>query len=972
MMALNHGFELLKEEKINEINSLARLYRHVASGAELLSLINDDENKVFGITFRTPPADSSGVAHIMEHSVLCGSRKYPLKEPFVELVKGSLNTFLNAMTYPDKTTYPVASQNVQDFYNLVDVYLDAVFYPRIDPFTLKQEGWHYELDSPEGEMEYKGVVFNEMKGAYSSPEGVLDEAVQHALFPDNTYGLDSGGDPVHIPDLTYTAFKDFHDRYYHPANSRIFFYGDDDPEKRLELLDAYLKDFKKIQVDSQVALQPRFAAPHRAEVPYEVSEGGEEPKNLLTLAWLLPEGSDPNLVLGLAVLQEILIGSPASPLRKALIDSGLGEDLTGRGLETNARQLLYTVGMKGIQQENVPAVETLILNTLQDLAKNGIDPDTVAASLNTIEFGLREKNFGRYPRGLVVMLDALTAWIYDRDPIEGLRYDTPLAALKARLRQGERYFENLIGEYFLNNAHRVTVVLEPDAGLAQRRADAEKARLAAARQAMSPTEVEQVIADAAELHRRQELPDTPEALATIPTLKLSDLDPAVRTIPAETLRLGGAEVLYHDLFTNGILYLDLGFNLHNLPGDWLSYLPLFGRALTETGTQEQSFVQLLQRIGQQTGGIHPQLFISSAPGRKDSEAWMFLRGKSMVGQAGELLKIYDDVLRGARLDDRERFRQMALEEKASVESGLVHAGHRVINSRLKARFDEAGWANEQVGGLSYLFFLRELIGRIDQDWASVQARLEGIRDTLLNRESMLCNVTLDRAAWAAVQPALTDFLGALPAQKTAPQAWTLDASTQTEGLTIPAQINFVGLGGNIFEAGYSLKGSVLAIVNYINSTWIWEKVRVQGGAYGGFNTFDQHSGVMTFLSYRDPNVLSTLEAYKGTAAFLQNLDLSQSELTKSVIGAIGDLDAYQLPDAKGFTALVRRLLGISTEWRQQFRDELLTACPEDFRTLGQAMESMLQRSQVVVLGSAQAIQSANEQQPGMFDVRQVL
>ena len=971
-MALIHGFEVVRDEQILELNSRAILYRHAKTGAELLSLVNEDENKVFGITFRTPPPDSTGVAHIMEHSVLCGSRKYPTKEPFVELMKGSLNTFLNAMTFPDKTCYPVASQNVQDFYNLIDVYLDAVLYPRIDPFTLKQEGWHFELESPEAELSLKGVVFNEMKGAYSSPDEVLDRITQHQLFPNNAYGLDSGGDPERIPDLIYAAFKDFHTRYYHPSNSRIFFYGDDNPEKRLELLDAYLRDFERIEVDSAVALQPQFSAPRRITAPYEISEGGEESRSMLTVSWLLPENTDPDLTIGLSVLEYILVGTAASPLRKALIESGLGEDLTGRGMELGARQLLYSVGMKGVQAENVDKVEALILDTLGQLAADGIDPNEVAASLNTVEFSLREKNTGSFPRGLATMIQALNTWLHDGDPFDALRIDAPLAALKARVQAGERCFEDLLKQHILANPHRVTVVLEPDPQLAEQRAAIESDRLVQARAAMSAADLEQVVADTLELHRRQEAPDSAEALATIPMLALADLDKTVRKIPVEKLSLGGGDVLYHDLFTNSILYLDLGFNLHVLPQEWLPYLPLFSRALTETGTQTQSFVQLLQRIGRSTGGIHARLFISSAPERANAEAWMFLRGKSMIPQAGELLAILQDILGGARLDDRERFRQMALEEKASLESGVVRGGHRVVNGRLRAHFDEAGWANEQVGGVSYLFFIRELIQQIEQDWPAVQQRLEAIRDRLFSREGMICNVTLDSQNWALVQPLLAGFIAALPSQPLAVQPWAVGELPAAEGLSIPSQVNFVGKGGNLYQAGYQLHGSILAITNYINSTWMWEKVRVLGGAYGGFNSFDQFSGVMTFLSYRDPNLLSTLEIYDGTPDFLRELDLNDAELTKSIIGAIGDLDAYQLPDAKGYSSLVRTLLGVNDDRRQRFRDQLLAASAADFKALAAALAETLNGGQVAVMGSANAIQSAAEQRPGWLEVRQVL
>lgn len=969
-MPLIHGFELLRDETLSELNSRALLYRHARTGARLLSLINDDENKVFGITFRTPPADSTGVAHIMEHSVLCGSRKYPVKEPFVELMKGSLNTFLNAMTFPDKTCYPVASQNVQDFYNLIDVYLDAVFYPTIGPHTLDQEGWHFDLDDPNGEIQFKGVVYNEMKGAYSSPEGVLAESVQHALFPDNTYGLDSGGDPEHIPDLTYAAFKDFHSRYYHPSNAYIFFSGDDDPTRRLEILDGYLRDYDRIEIDSSVVWQEPFRVPVTRKVPYEVSQEGGETRAFVSVGWALPEGAHPELVLGLVILEHILAGTPAAPLYKALIDSGLGEDLTGAGLDTGMRQMVYTIGLKGVQAENTGRVETLILETMARLARDGIDPATVAASMNTVEFQLREKNTGSYPRGLVMMINALTAWIYDRDPLDALRLEAPLAAIKARLAKGERVFEDLLTRHLVENTHRATVILEPDAGLAERRAAAERERLRAAQAAMSPEDLRRVVNTTLELRRRQETPDSPEALATIPALQLSDLDRAVRTIPA---RAGASEEIYvHDLFTNGILYLDLGFNLHVLPPELLPYLPLFSRALLETGAGAQNFVALMQRIGTNTGGIHPQTFLSAAPGRKQAEAWLFLRSKAMVPQAGELLAILTDVLNSAHLDDRERFRQMLLEEKASLEAGMVRAGHRVVNGRLKSRLDEAGWAADQTGGVGQLFFLRELAGQVDQDWPRVQAALESIRARLLVRGALVCNVTLDDASYGKVEPRLVEFIQGLPGGAAAVQDWPAPGGPEAEGLTIPSQVNFVGKAVNLYDHGYRLHGSSLAIVNYLNSTWMWEQVRVKGGAYGGFAAFDQYSGVASFLSYRDPNLADTLAVYDQTAGFLKGLELVEAERVKAIIGGVGELDAYQLPDAKGYTSLLRKLLGVDDARRQKFRDELLETTTADFKRLGEALEGLAGSGKVAVLGSAGAIQAAAEARPGWMEITQVL
>jgi presequence protease len=967
-MTETYGFELVREEHIAELNTRARLYRHQQTGAELLSLENDDENKVFGITFRTPPADSTGLPHIMEHSVLCGSRKYPVKEPFVELIKGSLNTFLNAMTFSDKTCYPVASQNLQDFYNLVDVYLDAVFFPRLTPYTLMQEGWHYELDDPTKPMTYKGVVFNEMKGAYSQPENILGDHIESSLFPDNAYRHDSGGNPSVIPDLTFEQFQAFHETFYHPSNARIFFYGDDDPEQRLIVVNEYLHLFEAIPVDSQVEIQPSFNEPRREEVPYEVAADKQDAKAFVTVNWLLPEAGDPELTLGLAVLEQVLIGNPAAQLRKALIDSGLGEDLTGAGLETGVRQMYFSTGIKGVDPQNVDQAEQLILDTISSIAAQGVDKENVAAALNTLEFRLRENNTGAYPRGLVVMIRALEFWLYDKDPLAPLAFEAPLNAVKERLATGEPYLEHLIEEYLIDNNHRTTVVLKPDQELSARRAAAERTQLDQARAEMGEEEVNRVIENMAELVDRQETPDSPEALMTIPMLERDDLDREIRRIPIDVLQSGENKILYHDLFTNGILYLDLGFNMRALAQDQVPYLPLFSRALLETGTQSESFVQLLQRIGRTTGGVRPSTLTSAVRGSDEPVAWLFLRGKAMANQTGDLLAVLKDILTGARLEDRDRFRQMALEEKARLESRLINAGHAVVNSRLRARFTLADWASEQMGGISYLFFLRKLVQQVDQDWPSVQSMLFNMRDSMLTGSNALLNITLDSENWQGIRGQIEEFLSGLPSRPVELRQWDLDKLPESEGLTIPAQVNYVGKGANLYKLGYKLHGSAFVINNHLNGSWMWDKIRVQGGAYGGFSVFDNQSGVFNFLSYRDPNLIQSLEIYDRTSEYLKKLDLSESELTKAIIGTIGDLDSYQLPDAKGFTSMRFYLLGLGDEERQRIRDEVLNTTEEDFKRFGETLEKIKDNGAVVVLGVDEALRAA-----GIFkDIQRVL
>ena len=967
------SFTLLTERDVPEINAHAKLFVHDKTGARLLSLTSEDENKSFGITFRTPPSDSTGIAHIMEHSVLCGSRKYPVKDPFVQLMKGSLNTFLNAFTYPDKTCYPCASQNLKDFYNLIDVYFDAVFYPLIPEHTLQQEGWHFELDDPSQPITFRGVVFNEMKGNYSSPDGLLGEKSQQSLFPNHVYGHDSGGNPEFIPDLTYAQFKAFHETYYHPSNSFIYFYGDDPEEERLRIAESWLKNFDRKEVNSAVPLADGFDEPRRFVHPYDAGEeSGEEKKSYITVNWLQPETFDALTTLGLSILSHVLVGTPASPLHKALIDSGLGEDTTGGGYDDNLRQGYFSTGLKGVEEENLNKVETLILHTLKKLADDGIDPNTIAASMNTVEFHLREKNTGRFPRGLAYMLGALSTWLHDGDPFTGLMFEEPLNAIKEKITRGERYFESLIKKYFLNNLDRTTVILNPDPEEGKRRDEKEKARLAEAKAKMNASELEQVMDNARQLKARQETPDSPEALATIPSLKLSDLDKKIRTIPIEEIEVAGVKTLYHDLFTNGILYLDLGFDLHAVPPVLIPYVGFFGRLLKEMGTEREDFVRLIQRIGRDTGGIRSSEFTSEVRGANRDETRFFLRGKAMVPQATLLLDILKDLLLTVKLDNRDRFKQIILEEKSGLEAGLVPGGSGIVHSRLDARFTPSGWVSEQTGGISHLFFLRALIEKVDRDWDSVLNDLESLRRALINRAGMIVNVTLDASNWSAFRPQLDSFLQALPNTEAKRFVFKPEAVSAFEGLTIPAQVNYVGKGANLYKLGYQLHGSALVINNYLGTTWLWEKIRVQGGAYGGSGSFDTYSGLYTFLSYRDPNLLTSLDNYDGTANFLKKLKLSKAELTKSIIGTIGDLDAYLLPDAKGWASMARHLLGQTDEIRQKMRDEVLGTKTRDFKAFGEVLAQIAEKGEVVVLGSAEAINKANAERGNFLEVKKVL
>ncbi len=971
-MSVHPAFELVREQQIDEVSSLARFYRHRKTGAEVLSFLNDDENKVFGVTFKTPPEDSTGVAHILEHSVLCGSRSFPVKKPFVELLKGSLQTFLNAMTFSDKTAYPVASQNLQDFHNLVDVYLDAVFFPLISEDTFRQEGWHYEREASQAPMVFKGVVFNEMKGAYSSAASVLGKVSQLSLYPDTTYGVNSGGDPKAIPDLTYDYFKKFHERFYHPSNARIVFYGDDPEDERFAILDRYLGQFDRIEVHADIALQKRWSAPRRITETYAADEQEAGRKTaMVSVNWMLDRVDDPQLALNLSILEFIIVGTSAAPLRKALIDSGIGEGLTGSGLAEDMLQPYFTFGLKGIDDGDAQKVEDLIVATLGKLADEGIDAETIDAAVNSMEFALRENNTGSFPRGIALMFRSMRTWLHGGDPLEPLQFEGPLAALKADLAAGKRVFEDLIRTHLVDNQHRTTVLLTADTGQAAREKAEERARLDAAEAAMTDAQRADVAAQTARLTQLQETPDTPEALAKIPTLSLPDLPRTNKPLPIERGEVAGVRTFTHPLPTNGVIYLDIGFNMRGLSGRLLPLMSIFSRALTQTGTAKEDFVSLTQRIGRSTGGVGVNAMVTTKRARGGTAAWLFLRGKAVPDRTGELFSIMHDVLTTARLDNRERIRQMVLETKAGFESRLAGAGNGIVAQRLRAQSSESDWAGEQMGGITHYFYFKDLAKRIDSDWPSVEADLEAIRSELLHRGDMIANVTADDAAIEALKPQLAAFLSGLPEGRAGGSGWGFVPRAANEGLTFPGQVNYVAKGANLIDLGFVPSGGTAVAIRHLNTTYLWDRVRVQGGAYGGSSGFDSNSGCFAFTSYRDPNLLGTIDNYDGAAAYLR-AGVGEQDLTRSIIGVIGAIDAYRLPDAKGFASMMFELTGETEETRQQRREEVLNTSVRDFAALADALDDVAKRGNVVVLGSEAAITAANDERGGFLKVTRVM
>jgi len=955
----NHGFELIREETRQELSGTARIWRHAATGAPLLSICNPDENKCFGVSFRTPPADSSGVAHILEHSVLCGSERFPVREPFVELLKGSLQTFLNAFTFPDKTCYPVASANLQDFYNLIDVYLDAVFHPRITEDIFRQEGWHVAAEE-NAPWVYKGVVYNEMKGVYSSPESVLGEQSQQAMFPDMLYSLDSGGEPESILQLGYEAFKSFHTRYYHPSNARFFFWGDDPEEQRLERLNRELMRFSAAPVDSHIPLQPRRDTPRLIEHVYAAGE--DETRAMLTVNWLLCESGKTEEGLALEMLEHILLGLPGSPLRRALIASGLGEDLVGVGLETDLQQMYFSVGLKGIDANDAPVVEKLIFDTLAELAECGIAPNAVEAAVNSAEFALRENNSGRFPRGLAAMVRSLSTWLYDGDPLAPLCYEAPLASIKKRLACGEKLFEALIRTWLLDNTHRATVLLMPDASLAKQREEAEETRLQAVRARCSAEDRRTFIAETQQLRAIQSSPDSPEALAAIPSLELADLPQRNTSIPLEERRIIATPLLFHDLDTSGIAYLELLLPLNAVPRRLIPLIPLFARALTEMGTQRRDFVELGMRIAAKTGGLDAHPCFSASLKQQGTLAFLSVNGKATLDKLDELFELISEILLQPDFKHSERFAQMLLEEKARLEHSLVPAGHGMVAARLRARYHTAACLSELSGGVSYLDFLRTRAEGLEREWDACSQDLRTLHRLVVRSDDALLNLTCKADLAAVIEPLAKTLISRLP-QHAAVSAndWQCPALPSAEALCVPAQVNYVGKAANLLALGYRYHGSINVILRHLRMAYLWERIRVQGGAYGAFCSFDRLSGILTLLSYRDPNVSHTLDVYDGAAEYLRTIQLGKRELTRAIVGAIGDVDAYMLPDAKGAASLMRWLTGLTDDLRQHMRDEIMGTSLHDFHAFADILDQAIRHAHCCALGGSQLERYAQDQ-----------
>lgn len=956
----HHGFKLLESRQVREINATAHTFRHQKSGARLLFLECSDDNKVFSVSFRTPPPDNTGVPHILEHSVLCGSRKFPLKEPFVELIKGSLNTYLNAMTFPDKTMYPVASQNDKDFHNLMDVYLDAVFFPNIYkyPEILMQEGWHYELDDPAGELTYKGVVYNEMKGVFSSPEAVLERKAQEILFPDTPYGLESGGDPDHIPALTQEQFEAFHRKYYHPANSYIYLYGDLRIEEHLQFInEEYLSHFDAIPVESSIPEQPPFTAPKAVTVEYPISSTERvEDKTFLSLNYVVGRGTDVETCLAFSILKHMLLGTPAAPLKKALIDAGIGKEVSG-SFNDGILQPTFNVVARNANAEQTERFQEVVETTLRQLVEQGIDKRLVEASINSREFQLREANYGTRPKGLGYNIECLGSWLYDAPPTAHLEYDAALDSIKSALTQP--YFEKLIEKYLLQNNHSALFVVKPARGLAEARAREIRQELAEYKARLTEQEITAIVAQTQKLKEWQATPEEPEKLTLIPLLSLQDIEPKTQRLPLEEKREQDIEVLAHAMFTNHIAYVNCYFDTSGVPQDLLPYIYLLTGILTKIGTEKYDYAELSNQINIHTGGISAGAIAFPEQGNDAVyHPKLVVKSKALVSKLPELMELLGEIIGKSQFDDTKRMQELVYEIKARSESIILELGQSVATSRVLSFCSPVAKYNE-IGILTFYRFLSELADNLTARMEEMIGKLKQTAELIFNKRSLLVSVTVsdeDYPKFRETFPTLVKYLG----DKTiTPVKYQFELHTQREALMTSSKVQYVVQGFNFKRLGHRYTGSMKVLETILRYDYLWNRVRVQGGAYGGFAQFDR-TGNMICGSYRDPNLRETLAVYDETADYLKNFQVNDREMTKYIIGTISQVDAPLTPSLKGERAASLYIQKIKWEDLQREREEILSTRQEDIRALAAPVADVMQQDCICVLGGEEKINACKD------------
>lgn len=958
-------YEILDEHRVEDVQSDGFILRHKKSGARIAILSNNDDNKVFYIGFRTPPEDETGVPHIIEHTTLCGSKKFPVKDPFIELAKGSLNTFLNAMTYPDKTVYPVASCNDQDFKNLMDVYLDAVFNPNITKYEeiFKQEGWHYELTGRDDELKINGVVYNEMKGAYSSPDEVLSSQIYRSLFPDNTYSKDSGGNPEYIPKLTYEAYLDFYHKYYHPSNSYIYLYGDMDVVERLEWLDKeYLSLYDYKKVNSEINKQPAFDEIKNVEAQYSITmDDSQENKTYLSYNRVVGDTLDEMLYQAFDVLDYALVSSPGAPVKQALIDAGIGDDVYG-SYDAGILQPVFSFVAKNANASQADEFESIIENTLKEVVKTGINKEALLAGINSSEFKFREADFGQFPKGLLFGLNCLDSWLFD-DMKPFIHLECLGTFAKLRKAVDTDYFEKLIQEYLLDNTHGSSVTVKPKRGLGNEREEALAKELSDYKASLSDEEIKKLIEDTEHLKKYQEEPSSDEDLRKLPMLTRADMKKNAMPFSNIEDELLDVKVVRHDIESNGIDYISFLFDAGDFAQSELGYLGFFTNALGLVSTEKYSYTDLANATNIYTGGISTGT--ASHPDIKDRNNFVFkfeVKLKVLEKNLDKALELMEQMLLSSDFTDTKRLGELVAQIKARLQANLSSSGHLVAAMRSMSSFSRYALYQDELKGIAFYRSICRIEKELSESPKSVSDKLAAIAKKLFARNRMLISFTGNNEAYGNAKPSLEKVIAGFDKMSAVGNQAEVHFNTAKEAFIDASQIQYVAKTGDFICEGYEYTGALRLLRIILSYDYLWINVRVKGGAYGCMNTF-LRSGESYFVSYRDPNLSDTLDVYDRIPEYIKSFSPDERDMTKYIIGTFSALDTPMNPEAKGSRSLSAYLEGITYEQIQKERNEILNAQPEDIRRLADLVEAVLKKESICVIGNENMIKES----AGLFE-----
>ncbi len=957
------SYEVVEKKQLKDLNSEGYLLKHKKTGARVALVSNDDENKVFCIGFRTPPQDSTGVPHIIEHSVLCGSREFPIKDPFVELVKGSLNTFLNAMTYPDKTVYPVASCNDKDFQNLMHVYLDAVFYPNIykTDKIFMQEGWHYDLQSPEDELTINGVVYNEMKGAFSSPDDVLNRSMMEALYPDTAYGVESGGDPEVIPQLTYEDFIAFHQKYYHPSNSYIYLYGNMDMAEKLTFIDEkYLSNFDYLEVDSTIAWQEDFGASSHVMIKeYPISESENEQESAyLSLNYSVGSSLDKELNVAFDIIDYALCSAPGAPLKQALVEKEVGKEVYSI-FDGGILQPMFSVVAKDTSLEKESIFVETIEQVLEDIVKNGFDKKALRAAINYYEFKYREADFGAYPKGLMYGLKAFDSWLYDeKEPFMHLEANAVYDSLKKKVEKG--YFEELVRKYLIDNTHKALVILKPKKGLTEERDAQLKSMLQAKKESLSEAEIAEIVAQTAALEEYQEAEDSKEDLAKIPLLTREDIGRQARKIVNKECKTGDIPMLYHEMFTNGIGYLRMIFDVKDIPEELLGYLGVFKGCLGLLNTANYQYGDLFNEMNLVTGGM--SAVNNNYVNIHDVNQYRLtleIKTKVLYENIDKAVALMQEILMTSDFTDEKRLREIIAEGRSRTQGQMMSSGHVVALGRAGSYGSVSGEIGEMISGVPFYRLICELDEHFDTHKEALKEKLQQLAKLILRKENLFVDFVGNAEGYKKLEGCVEGFADALYSCPVKREGFEPLVSRKNEGFMTSGQVQYVCRAGNFRKKGLDYTGSLRALKVMMGYEYLWNNIRVKGGAYGCMCGFGK-SGECYFVSYRDPNLGKTNEVFEKAAESIAAFDADERTMTQYIIGAVSDLDTPMNPAAHGLFSLSAYMTGVTQEMLQKERDELISTTAEDLRGLSAYIEAFMSEENLCVVGNAEKIKEESD------------